>query len=54
MEKAQDKNKRDKRDPEKLYNRIKEIKRDNPGFSFLQAADIANQMHQQLVQGAKD
>ena len=37
----------DKRNPEKLYERIKKIQKSNPGMSICRAADIADEEHKQ-------
>jgi len=43
---------RDLRDAEKLYDRIKTIQNNNEGMTFLEAADIANQMYDERVEVA--
>jgi hypothetical protein len=44
--------KRDTRDPVKLYERIKKIQESNPGASFREAADMADQMYMAGKNGA--
>ena len=39
----------DKRNPEKLYERIKKIQASNPGMSICRAADIADEEHKNYV-----
>lgn len=39
----------DRRNPERLYERIKKIQESNPGMSICRAADIADEEHKQFM-----
>ena len=42
----------DKRNPEKLYERIKEIQKSNPNMKLSQAADVADEEYKRYTTNA--
>jgi len=43
--------KRDQRDPEKLYQRIKQVQENNKDMTFLQACDAVQEMYNAHTKG---